>query len=286
MKTERSNVEYPLWRKKVDKSLFEGPGTTIPTWACNMWGLEKMFGNVTSRRDRASNVQVMFNSTTYDAWVTVAKHGRKSPAFRLWYEEELAIELRTCFLMSYMRALEQNLRPGRASDIEEDIPFWEFLDIEFDVASRLFVFVAHYRQAPIFPTLFHRLVGSPAVQKVSDEVIGKEKERIHKQDWKPRDQLQYEIGALNVIYILADSKSKLIYVGEAQDLVKRLSQKYPTIPEWDFYRYSVLPDTLMEYRVDLERMLIRDLSSILSNDQDIYSLDISDYKLANLKIDK
>ena len=38
MKYERSNVEFPIWRKKVDKSLFEHNGTTIPEWACKMWG--------------------------------------------------------------------------------------------------------------------------------------------------------------------------------------------------------------------------------------------------------
>tara|TARA_B100000700_G_C14795092_1_gene737823 strand:- start:61 stop:198 length:138 start_codon:yes stop_codon:yes gene_type:complete len=39
MKIERSKVDFPLWRKKVDKSLFEHNGTTIPLWACEMWSL-------------------------------------------------------------------------------------------------------------------------------------------------------------------------------------------------------------------------------------------------------
>ena len=41
MKFERSNVKHPLWRKKVDASLFNYKGTTIPTWACDMWGIQK-----------------------------------------------------------------------------------------------------------------------------------------------------------------------------------------------------------------------------------------------------
>ena len=36
MKLERSNVDFPLWRKKVDKSLFEHNGTHIPSWACEI----------------------------------------------------------------------------------------------------------------------------------------------------------------------------------------------------------------------------------------------------------
>ena len=33
MRLERSDVEFPIWRKKVDKSLFEHNGTTVPEWA-------------------------------------------------------------------------------------------------------------------------------------------------------------------------------------------------------------------------------------------------------------
>ena len=47
MKFERSDVEFPVWRKKVDKSLFEHNGTTIPEWACNIWRLHDPYGGVT-----------------------------------------------------------------------------------------------------------------------------------------------------------------------------------------------------------------------------------------------
>jgi len=40
MKLERSNIEFPIWRKKVDKSLFEDSGTTVPEWACHMSRVE------------------------------------------------------------------------------------------------------------------------------------------------------------------------------------------------------------------------------------------------------
>ena len=105
MKLERSNVEFPLWRKKVDKSLFEHSGTTIPVWACEMWGLPDLFHDVSSKRDERSKVKVRYLGKTYKGWVTTAKHGRSSPALRLWYQDELALKLKYIFLMSYMRAL-------------------------------------------------------------------------------------------------------------------------------------------------------------------------------------
>jgi hypothetical protein len=106
MKLERSNVEFPIWRKKVDKSLFEHNGTTIPEWACRMWSLPEIYGGVTSSKDPRSNARISYRGTQYDAWVTTAPHGRKSPAFRLWFDSILSLGLKRTFLMSYMRSLE------------------------------------------------------------------------------------------------------------------------------------------------------------------------------------
>ena len=285
MKLERSRVEFPLWRKKVDKSLFEHNGTTIPAWACEMWGLPELFADVTSKRDPDSKVTVNHQDNSYDGWVTVARHKRKSPAYRLWFEDTLSLELKRCFLMSYMRALEAGLSASE-SDVEDTIPFWEFLDIEFDKKHREFRFLPYYHQKPSFPNLFARLIGSPAMETIGDEVLGKTGTRIHKQDWKPRSQLEYEIGATNVIYMLIDTKNRLLYIGEAIDLVKRLLQRYPSIPHWDHFRYDVLPDSLAQFRVALERMLIRGFATLLDNKKGISNIQISDYRLANDRIDK
>ena len=140
-----------------------------------------------------------------------------------------------------MRDIESRLK-GDVGDIEQDIPFWEFLDIEFNNAEKEFIFTAHYRQNPIFPQLFKHIVNSPALKIIEDEIENKNDFRIHhKQDWQPRNNLQTEIGATNVIYTLVDNDEKLIYVGEAGDLIKRLKQPHPTILKWTHYRYDILP---------------------------------------------
>jgi hypothetical protein len=285
MKLERSNVEYPLWRKKVDKSLFEHKGTTVPLWACKMWGLPSYFQHVISKKSPEAQVTIRYERKTYKGWITVAKEGRTNPAYRLWFEDSLARELKYTFLMSYMRSLEQSLTTDNKKDIESEIPFWEFLDIEFNQQKREFIFVAYYTQEASFPNLFERLISSPVISKIADELEEKKETQIYKQNWKPREELEYEIGALNVIYMLVDTKNKLLYVGEAQDMIKRLFQPYPTIKDWNYFRYSVLPDKLSPYRVMLERMLIRDLASLLKNKKDVKSISISDYSLANDKID-
>ena len=78
----------------------------------------------------------------------------------------------------------------------------------------------------------------------------------------------------------------MLYVGEAKDLIARLKQEYPSIPDWDYYRYEALPEELEPYRVELERMVIRALAALLPNKKNVPSLEISDFRLANEKIDK
>ena len=286
MKLERSKVEFPLWRKKVDKSLFDYSGTTIPTWACNMWNIQSTFSHVNSKKLGDSKVKIDFQRKIYSGNVTVASKGRKTPAYRLWFDQSLTLELKKVFLMSHMRALELNLSKKGSSDIEEEIPFWEFLDIEYDQAIKLFKLVSYYTQKPSFPNLFHRLIDSPAIEKIAVETAGKDlKPRIYKTDWKTRTEVEFQMGAKNVIYMLADTKNKFLYIGEAMDLVKRLSQKYPVIPNWDYFRYDVLPDEFAEFRVTLERMMIRSFSTILENKKGINTLNAGSYRLANDKID-
>ena len=86
--------------------------------------------------------------------------------------------------------------------------------------------------------------------------------------------------------VLLDKEHKLLYAGEARDLIGRLTQPHSSIPHWDYFRYSVLPDHLAEFRLSLERMLIRDLAAMIPNKKGVGCIPITDYKLANDKIDK
>jgi hypothetical protein len=139
----------------------------------------------------------------------------------------------------------------------------------------------------MFPDLFRNLAGSPALKVIEDEISNKSKFRIHKQEWKAKEKLDTELGALNSIYTLIDKKNKLIYVGEAKDLRKPLKQKYPSKPHWTHYRYDALPKKVSsEIRVSLERMVIRSNASLLKNKSDVEPFEISSFRLANDKIDK
>ncbi|MGD0449920.1 MAG: GIY-YIG nuclease family protein [Candidatus Bathyarchaeia archaeon] len=287
MKLERSDVNHPLWRKKVDSSLFRQNGTTIPHWACKMWDIENDFSSCISRSNPQSEVNVEFKGKQFKGWVTIAKEGRKTPAYRLWYQKQLSYELKDAFLMSFVRDIEDRLRKSKGTDktsIEDEIPFWEFLDIEYEKESKKFFFEAYYTQKPVFSELFKRFIESPVLHKIDDDLEEKPSFRIYKSKWRPREELEFELRANNVLYFLIDTKNKLFYVGEAANLVDRLRQEHSSIPSWDYFRYNVLPDELFHHRKTFERMAIRDFASILNNGS-FLALSLSEYKLTNDKID-
>jgi hypothetical protein len=288
MKTERNDVGFPLWRKKVDKTLFMHGSTPIPTWAGSMWSIPTHFSESNSRSDPRTKVTIKFGNRTFPGWVTASKTNptRSTKLVRLWFDDELKHLIKQTFPMSYMRSLEDELSARAKPDAEERIPFWEFLDIEFDQTTKTFRFEAYYKQTPAFPNLFARLVGSPNLERVSDQLKGKNAQRILKQDWKERSQYRFEIGANNVIYLLADSNKKHLYVGEAGNLIRRLDQGHPSILNWDRFRYDVLPDSLAPFRVQIERMLIRYLAALMPNRRNILHLGITEFRIINDKVDR
>ncbi len=283
---ERSNVEHPLWRKKVDATFLTEGSTPIPIWLVSLWKIHNIFETVRSKKDLAASAPISFEGKSYDGRVVKIKRPG-GYRYRLYFDASLADQLRKIFSMSYMRAIEGELTLGKNHrDIEAAIPFWEFIDIEFDARKRCFQFVAHYTHKAWFPELFKRLVGSAPMKEIQDEISGKNAARIQKQGWNPRIEYKNEVKAENVIYTLIDTKSKLIYIGEAAKLVKRFDGGHSDIPDWDYYKFNQLPQELAAHRLAIERMAIRDMAALLENKREIGSFSISDYRLANRKIDK
>jgi len=167
-----------------------------------MWGIQEDFRG-TLKKDSAAAVKVIFKGKEYAGSVTMAPNGRKTLAYRFFYNPKLSFELQNVFLMSFVRDIEGRLRDLNKKDIsnvEEEIPFWEFLDIEYDRKERTFYLSAYWTMRPAFRELFKRFTESAILHKLDDELKGKPSFRIHKTDWKPRNKLDFEVCATNVLY--------------------------------------------------------------------------------------
>lgn len=287
MKTERSDIEFPLWRKKVDATLFKDAATPIPKWLWKVWDIEELFSQSTSKDSLTSEVNMFFGKESFSGKVVLSSSKKM---YRLFFDRKLSDLLKDIFLMSYMRSIEQDLRKNKPEysnqEIENEIPFWEFLDIEFDSQNKTFYFKAYYVQKPAYIELFKELVKSHTLKIIEDKLLDKDDFKFIKEDWKKRTKLASQINAKNVIYNLIDTQNKLIYIGEAESLTQRLNQNREVIKNWDFYRFDCLPEGLTrKQRVAIERLLIRTFASFFTNNKGIPSKEVSEFRLANEKID-
>ena len=69
-RVERTDVEFPLWRKKVDNSIFRHGGTTGPNWAAKMWDLDHFFPGMRGKKDESSRTILRFEKSQFEGWVT------------------------------------------------------------------------------------------------------------------------------------------------------------------------------------------------------------------------
>lgn len=296
MADERRDVYFPMWRKKVDGSLFTHSMTAIPKWVCdNVWHITESFVGVRGKSDERSRVKISLKHDSktkeYNGWVTISEStykGKPKISTRLEFEKQLSMKLQEIFVMSHMRDLERRMRKDcQPKEIEKEIPFYEFLDIEWNNSERLFIFKPHYRQETTFPELFKHLRSKHIFNKIEDDVGKVSKKKISKGDWKERNNISKEITTENVIYTLIDIQKHEIYVGEARNLAKRFRSERHEIPGWTHYRVDKLPDDFDdEMRINLERMMIRFTAALIKNSEGVDSMEIADYNLNNKRVDK
>src|SRR5581483_4280579 len=208
MKFERSDIRFPLWRKKVDASLFHKAHTPIPNWCAAAWHMKSIFGINTSKKAENAQVGIRFNKNYYYAAVTYSFN--KDTDYQIYLSKEFVEVLKDSFIMSYMRSLEQRLRKGKKEyegrDVEKEMPFWEFLDIEFDAGRKVFICKAHYYQEPIFPELFRQFINSHILKGIENNLLDKGEFKFIKDDWKPKSELRQYLNKSNIIYYLIDTK--------------------------------------------------------------------------------
>jgi hypothetical protein len=94
---ERDNIDYPIWRKKVDSSLLNTTVTPIPKWLWGIWEIEKIFANVNSKRAANSKVRITFEKAIYKGNVTLSKQSNGRSFCRLHLEPSLHSVLKERF---------------------------------------------------------------------------------------------------------------------------------------------------------------------------------------------
>ena len=102
--------------------------------------------------------------------------------------------------------------------------------------------------------------------------------------WIKAEEFSTHQHATNVIYYLAHTEKKLIYIGKAENLGKRVKpgkqhQKMPG--DWDRFKFDVIKPEYSNILDKIEDHTIRAFASILRNEKNYETLEVSNYKLVN-----
>lgn len=166
---ERSDVQWPLWRKKVDRSLLFYGITPIPIWVCRLWQIESRFGEVHSQKDPASRIDVTMPADDRRHAGHICRLRTPGDPYRLYLKGPALRWIRQRFPMTYIRELEAAIADGNDTRTGEAsaIAYWEFLDIEYDQSSRTALLTAHYCLPAPFPALMAQLQSADVIDQLS-----------------------------------------------------------------------------------------------------------------------
>jgi len=131
--------------------------------------------------------------------------------------------------------------------------------------------------------LFQRLVQENVFGWIFDS---KDKEYLIQKStvWHNVTKFNAHKNAVNVIYYLANTKKKLLYIGKADDFGKRVKpgKKHQSMPgDWDKFKYDIIRPEFANILTRIEDHTIRTTASIIKNKKQYPSLDIGNYTLVN-----
>ena len=167
-------VKFPLWRKKVDGSLFQHRITILPVWVYrDVFKMDpKEFSNSKDSRDPDRHqIPSRRQNAQHAGWITTTNfsesNARSSATIRFSFEEDVAEKLQQTFPMSHFREIERRLRHPmpKPAEIEEEYPFFEFLDIEWEASARCIHLTSHFTTPMQFDNVFQRLQSDGVVDR-------------------------------------------------------------------------------------------------------------------------
>jgi len=131
-------------------------------------------------------------------------------------------------------------------------------------------------------TLFERL----AEENVFGWLFDKNKKYLisRSTSWIKVNDFKRHADVVNVIYYLVNTRKKLLYIGKAEILGKRVKpgRVHQNMPgDWDKFRYDIIK---LEYSNILEKLedhTIRAFASVLKNNKTYPSLELDQYTLVN-----
>ncbi len=268
----------PLY-KKIDYSAFDGYITIPKDLMKDFMGGRKL--PVSSARD----VTIIWGNRKYACAVRHARPKRPYMMIRYENNREFLKKLRETFIYSYVVFKSQKEK----SDEDEDSQFRSHLE-------------KGEREVMIFQPVSHNVIKAKVFIKIENEwnhlfqrlanenVFGWLFETDNSylisesSKWKSVREFKKAKHKINVIYYLLHTSKKLIYIGKAEVLGKRVQpgRDHQGMPgDWDKFRYDVVMPEYQSLLGRLEDHTIRSFASIFQNTKGFLTAGLSGYTLVN-----
>lgn len=266
--------------KKIDRSMLEW-GVTFPKEY-----IKDFEGGVPVKLGSSRKVEIIWEKKRYYVRLSHVKRREYKPVFQLRWDNnrELLTKLRKTFIQSYVILKSQkelfdigkNGRKYFRSKFQQEalkIRPINYKQIEFEVFIKI-------------ETEWNKLFERLAEENVFGWLFDKDKKYLISKsvNWhNVRDFIEH-VNAVNVIYYLANTKKKLLYIGKAEVLGKRVrpGRKHQNMPgDWDKFRYDIVKSEYSNILDKIEDHTIRAFASILENSKKHPSLQLGHFKLVN-----
>lgn len=265
--------------KKIDRSMLEW-GVTFPEEYIEDFGGGKLIEPGTSRK-----VQIIWDNKKYFARLSNVKRKKYKPVYQLRWDnnKEFLNKLRKTFIQSYIILKSQKelfdidkkgKKYFRSKFLQEALKIRPINDkqIKFEVFIKI---------ETEWNNLFERL----AEENVFGWLFNKNKKYLISKsvNWHNVKDFNKHSNAVNVIYYLANTKKRLLYIGKAENFGNRVKpgRKHQNMPEdWNKFRYDIVKPEYSNILEKIEDHTIRAFASILENNKNYPSLQLG-FKLVN-----
>jgi len=275
---------YKPYYKKIDRSMMDW-GFTIPKDHIKDFLAGKKIALGSSRE-----VFLIWDKKKYPVKLCFVNRKKYNPVYQIRWDnnKEFLKKLRRTFIQSYVNLKSQKelfditkktkkyfrtqLEGG-----EQEVMIFHPIN-EREIKCKVFIKIKNK-----WNTLFQRL----ADENVFGWIFEKSDRKYLIQrstNWIKVKDFNKHKNAVNVIYYLVNSKKKLIYIGKAEILGKRVKpgKQHQNMPgDWDLFRYDIVKPEFSNILERIEDHTIRSFASILKNNKDYPSLNISNFKLVN-----
>lgn len=274
--------------KKIDRSFFEW-GIIIP----KEYEYDFLYGEVIPLGS-SREIDIIFKKKKYRAKLYHVNRKTAAPVYQLRWDTDrgLTNSFRHEFIHSYVILKSQKELHGKKKFHDTEIKKFRsnLSGGQQEVVSIRPISTNSIQIEPFIQIhtewneLFTRLADNNSFENIfsenNDYLIQKST------NWISVDDYYKHESELSVVYYLANTSKKLLYIGKADNFGSRVKpgrQHQEMPPDWDLFRYDIIKPEYVHLLERLEDHTIRSFASVLSNKNGFSTLGIGEYTLVNKK---